>query len=137
MAARASDEELRGQGSRVQRSDEQVAEGLGGVNVQGFDDPRTHKDPTKTGGGAATNEVEGTATRRKPTDPDWVHRKEPEEVLKVHGPPGTAPAAAGVGYDPGSGAVSAVQGTTDDATLPKSHELGGRGNPESLGLRRR
>lgn len=128
MAARASDEELRGQGSRIQRPDEQVAEGLGGVNVKGFDDPRTHKDPTKT----STTETKG----RKPTDPEWVDRKEPDEVLKVHGPPGTGPAAAGVGYDPGSAALSAVQGTTDEATLPQSHELGGRGDPESLGLRK-
>ena len=47
----------------------QTAEGLGGVNVRGVDDPRT-----RTG--------LPDVAEPKPSDPDWVHRRDPAEIPK-------------------------------------------------------
>ena len=69
MASHASEEEVRGQGSQVQDPQERTAEGLGGSDVRGFDDPRTRTDLLNTA------EV-------KPSDPEWVQRRDPATLPK-------------------------------------------------------
>lgn len=69
MASKAREEDLRGKGSAAQDPSERTAEGLGGVNICGFEDPRTATDLPNAG-------------EAKSSDPEWVHRVDPEKVPK-------------------------------------------------------
>jgi len=48
---------------------EQTAMGLGGVNIEGFNDARTKTGIPDVG-------------KSKESDPDWVHRKDPEDMRR-------------------------------------------------------
>lgn len=72
MSSKASDEELRGVGSRGQRPEETTAEGLGGAGVAEFDNPRTRTGLTDV-------------YKPKDTDPEWVRRRDPASLPKHAG----------------------------------------------------
>ncbi len=121
MSSKAS-EEGAGAASSVQ-----TAEGLGGVNITGVSDPRTKTGLPNVG-------------EAKSSDPDWVQRKNPEDMPKYMKATGSEKVA---GYDPGSATVATMEGTTPQRSsgasasqtglLPRTHELGGHGDPGALG----
>jgi hypothetical protein len=119
--------------SKQQQQQILTAEGLGGVNIKGLDDPRTKTGLPNVG-------------EAKASDPDWVQRKNPEDMPRYMTTKATGSekvAGEGVGYDPGSSAVATLEDTTPQRSsgasgsqtglLPRNHELGGHGDPAAFG----
>ncbi|PRW60048.1 triacylglycerol lipase [Chlorella sorokiniana] len=106
-------------------SDIQTAEGLGGSNVSP-DDPRVRSEPP-------------SGNQPRPTDPEWVDRKDPGSLPK-HLPN----VGEGVAYDPASNKVVGMGGGTAEgqgggasttAALGAGHALGEAGSAEDRGVR--
>ncbi|GAB4823887.1 hypothetical protein N2152v2_010933 [Parachlorella kessleri] len=118
----ASDDQQRGQGSRIQ-DNVKVAEGLGGSNVRGIDDSRAGSDLP-------------SGNQPRPTDPDWVHRKDPDSLPKHL--PGTG---QDVGFDPANMTVTSLADTTGSGASGSSTLMGNKahavrgGDPQALGVR--
>ena len=114
------------------KGDKLTAEGLGGENIQGLADPRTHEADLPNVG------------ESKPSDPEWVERKSPEEMPKRTPAAATGGVAGeGVGYDPASASVAMMEGSgvkssgasaSQTGLLPRSHEMAGKGDAEVMGV---
>ncbi|KAL4448083.1 hypothetical protein ABPG75_005302 [Micractinium tetrahymenae] len=105
--------------------DIKTAEGLGGVNVSP-DDPRVRSEPPQ-------------GNQPRPSDPEWVDRKNPDELPKYM--PGVG---EGVAFDPASmtvvsagGGEAEGQGGSASTTgmLHPGHQMGDRGSAEARGVR--
>jgi hypothetical protein len=96
--------------------------------------------------GEAQEQQEHHTKVPRPSDPSWVHRKDPDELPRYStaqgGPAKGVGKGEGVGFDPASATVAMVGGAAAPSsgasvsqtdTLPQTHEMGGKGDPQALG----
>lgn len=75
-------------------------EGLGGTNIQGIEDSKAQGQLPPAGQG-------------RPSDPDWVERKDPESIPQYM--PGTG---KGVAFDPGTMNLASLDAAPDAGGQP-------------------